>query len=297
MTAEGTNIAATAAAVPTAAEAAEIEELLACRTYLYTLFHKLFGGTPNADLLKALFDDATAQAIEPYAQNSAIMRSGAEFLRTLIERDSTVLLDQMRDEYTRLFIGPAELVAYPWEAPYVSKQAAVCQESTVAVRKEYRAQGLEPRKLLRVPDDHVSIMCAFAATLGKRASDAFLAGSVSAAVETLRIQEAFELQHMGNWLPEYARLARRSKTAVLYPQMIEIFAELVRLDAVFLSEAAFWLESLDASPEGPHLAELESAYANDGDMDAVGALRQATKRVAELQLTGIEDNELVPSAA
>ena len=296
MAAEELGAAACAATTPTAAEAADVETLLACRVHLHTLFHKLFGGAPSAELLGELSSGETLLAVEAYAQDSPAMREVAEFLRALRDGDARELLDRARDEYTRLFIGPAELVAYPWESPYASKQAAVCQESTIAVREAYRAQGLEPRKLLRVPDDHVSLMCAFMAKLGGRALEAFLAGDAAAAAKALRDQEAFARRHMVGWLPEYARLARRSKTAVLYPQMIEACADFVALDAVFLSEAAFWLETL-AERGDAALAELAGSCADDADAPARGALRRATVRLAGMRLAGIEDNELVAVAA
>ena len=296
MAAEELGAAAGTVTAPTAAEAADVETLLVCRVHLHTLFHKLFGGAPLAELLKELSGEETLSAVEAYAQDSQVMREVVEFLRTLGDGDARGLLDRARDEYTRLFIGPAELIAYPWESPYTNKQAAVCQESTIAVREAYRAQGLEPRKLLRVPDDHVSLMCAFMAELGGRALEAFLADDAAAAAKALRDQEAFVRRHMVGWLPEYARLARRSKTAVLYPQMIEACADFIALDAVFLSEAAFWLESL-AEREDAALSELAASCADDADAPAREALRRATARLAGMRLAGIEDNELVAVAA
>lgn len=276
-----------------AAETAELAGLLASRECLYALFHKLFGGVPTAQLLDELEDNAVQAALGEYAQESRALHGAAEFFAGLRELDAATLLDRAKDEYTRLFVGPGELVAYPWEAPYVSKQPAVCQESTIAVRAAYRSQGLEPRRLLRVPDDHVSLMCAFMAELGARAERAFEAGDAQIAASALRAQEAFTRGHMLGWLPEYARFARRSKTAVLYPQAIEAFADFAALDAVFLSEAAFWLESL-SDDERASLGRLPDA-AEDGV--PLAALRQATERILALRLTGIEDNELVSTAA
>lgn len=279
-----------------AAETAEMTKLLTSRACLYTLFHKLFGGVPTVELLDALESAAVQRALGAYAQESEPLRSAAEFFSGLRGRNGAVLLDQAKDEYTRLFIGPGELVAYPWEAPYVSKQPAVCQESTIAVREAYRAQGLEPRRLLRVPDDHVSLMCAFMAELGGRALCALDAGDVQSAAASLRAQESFSRGHMLDWLPEYARFARRSRTAVLYPQAIEAFVDFAALDAVFMSEAAFWLESL-SDEERASLGGRAGIDADEGDLDGVRALRQAIERISALRLVGIEDNELVPTAA
>ncbi len=64
---------------------------------------------------------------------------------------------------------------------------------------------------------------------------------------SLRGEEAFVRDHMLTWVDDFARCARRSKTAVLYPQMIEALAAFVRNDAVLLSEAACWAEEARTS--------------------------------------------------
>lgn len=295
-------VAVTGASVPEqAAEDADVASLLACREYLYTLFHKLFGGNPSRELLEALASEATEVALGAYAEGSEALASAAGFLASLRDRASSELLDAARDEYTRLFIGPAELVAYPWESPYVSRQASVCQESTLAVRRAYEAHGLQPRKLLRVPDDHVSLMCAFLSRLAGEARKTLLAGDLAAFATVQREQESFVRGHLLGWLPEYARFARRSKTAVLYPQMIEAFADFAVVDATFLSESAFWAETMVGDALGEDAAECalrDARCARDPEEAAARErLVMAASELGALHLQGIEDNELVPVAA
>lgn len=296
-------VAITGASTPErTAEVMDVASLLACREYLYTLFHKLFGGVPSCELLEALTGDATEAALGAYAEGSEALASAAGFLASLHDRDSGELLDAACDEYTRLFIGPAELVAYPWESPYVSKQASVCQESTLAVRRAYEAHGLQPRKLLRVPDDHVSLMCAFLSRLAGEAREALSVGDLAALAAVQREQESFVRGHLLGWLSEYARFARRSKTAVLYPQMIEAFADFVAVDATFLGESAFWAEGLaGVGASGEDVAEralVDAARAYDAEESAAcEQLVAETRKLAALRLRGIEDNELVSVAA
>lgn len=267
-------------AAAVASDATQMHFLLASREYLYTFFHKAFGGVPNAELLATACGDDVAVALGAFAEESEQLKRAGDFLKSFAARDVEQTLDSMKDEYTRMFVGPAHLAAYPWEAPYVTHNAASCQESTVLVREAYRMQGLEPRKLLRVPDDHVSIMCAFLAELGRRSFAVALPLSPVDLARQLRVQEAFIAKHVRNWVDEYAAAARRSKTAVFYPQAIEAFAEFTKVDAVFLSEAAFWAESLQGQP----------CDFKDSQGDAIA---EASTKLASLELFGIEDNELV----
>lgn len=160
------------------------------------------------------------------------------------------------------------------------------------MRAAYRARGLELARLMRIPDDHIATMCGFMAHEAERSLAELRAGNVGDLAASLRDEEAFVRDHMLTWVDDFARCARRSKTAVLYPQMIEALAAFVRNDAVLLSEAACWVEeardacgetipgglgALPGSPEAAAFAEVS---------DALAAL-------ARLRPFGIEDHELV----
>ena len=263
----------------------QLEALLVSRAYLYTLFHKLFGGTPNGDLLEVLRSATTADVVDEYAADSPELQALGGFLADLAGRDLPGLLDGARDEYTRIFIGPTNLPASPYESPYTgAHDMALFQENTVAVRREYRAQGLQARRIQAVPDDHVSLMCAFMATLGQRSLDALRSGDSAGLASGLRWQLGFAKRHMEGWLPTYAQAVRNSKAgsrAVLFPQMLEACAAFVKADVAFLTESAFWAESRPAAGEAlspaPELAEAEAALCALGD----------------IRPFGIQDNELV----
>ena len=141
-------------------ESIDLKALLLSRTYLYTLFHKLFGGTPDAAVVACVLSETTRDVVEEYAGDDPSMKGLGRFLENLGECvDGAVLTEQARDEYTRLFIGPGELPCQPMESPYRTKDAAVFQENTLAVRAIFREHGLQLARLMRIPDDHMSCLC------------------------------------------------------------------------------------------------------------------------------------------
>ena len=90
-------------------ESIDLEALLLSRAYLYTLFHKLFGGTPDAAMVACVLSETTRDVAEEYAGDDPSMKGLGRFLENLGECvDGAVLTEQARDEYTRLFIGPGE---------------------------------------------------------------------------------------------------------------------------------------------------------------------------------------------
>lgn len=264
----------------------QLEALLLSRSYLYTLFHKLFGGAPDQELLGALLGNTTSDVLEEFAGASAELKALGAFLSTLCgdERDS--LVDRAHDEYTRVFIGPAALPASPYESPYTgAHDMSLFQENTLAVRAAYHAQGLRVRREQAVPDDHVALLCAFMAEQAKRSLAALREGRLADLAGQLREQHAFAQVHLASWLAIYAKSVRNSKagaSAVLYPQMLEGLDAFVRADLEFLTESAYWAEG----QEGAEGHALGAAAELAGAQEALEAL-------AALRPFGIQDNELV----
>lgn len=272
-------------------DALQLEALLLSRSYLYELFHKLLGGTPDESLVQALTADVTADALEEFADASGELTALGGFLAVLRVDDPSELLARARDEYTRIFVGPLALPASPYESPYTgAHDMATFQANTLEVRALYRANGLRVRREQAVPDDHVALMCAFMVDLSKRSLAALREGALASLAVLLRGQRSFAEEHMANWLGIYAKSVRNSKAgaeAVLYPQMIEGLDAFVRADLDFLAESAYWAEGIAASG-----AERLTA----GPAPELSAAQASLESLEALRPFGIQDNELVPVA-
>mgnify|MGYP003297524135 CR=1 FL=1 len=266
-----------------AGESVALEALLLARARLYALFHKLFGAAPDAAAIEALLGEATADAVDEYAEDDETMHGFGRFLSEL------AAVEAARDEHVRVLVGPGALPAIPWEAPYRTGEPTVFQEGTLAVRAAYRARGVQPRKMQRVPDDHVSLECAFMAREARFSLAQLIAGDVCALAAGLRAQQSFVVEHMTAWLGEYAKGLRRSATAVLYPQAAEALAAFVALDATFLAEAALWAEEVSASGER---FEALGAVVGSPEGLAFAAAEEALAALEETRPFGIEDYEL-----
>ena len=268
-----------------AQDALQLEALLVSRRYLYELFHKLFGGAPDAALIEALLADVTADVFDEFASDGDdAMSAIGGFLAALRSEDAVALLDRAHDEYTRIFVGPAALPASPYESPYTgAHDMSLFQENTLAVRAIYHASGLRVRREQAVPDDHVALMCAYLAELSRRALAAFRAGDAAELAAQLREAGSFAEAHLASWVGVFAQSVRNSKAgaaAVMYPQLLEALAAFVRTDVGFTVEAAYWAQGQKLGASSP-AAELAPAY-------------EALDRLEAIRPFGIQDNELVP---
>ena len=150
-------------------------------------------------------------------------------------------------------------------------------------------RAVQPRKLQRVPDDHVALECAFMAREARFSLAQLIAGDVRELAAGLRAQQSFVVEHMTAWLGEYAKGLRRSATAVLYPQAAEALAAFVALDATFLAESALWTEEVSASGEK---FEALGAVAGSPEAQAFAAVEEALAALEQTRPFGIEDYEL-----
>ena len=215
-----------------------VELLLSNRLFLYSLMHKLFGREPDEELLNILTDEHTGEAFGLLSEEEKdIMDRTAVFLGEIREeKQNPAFLEETKDEYTRLFIGPVSLVAPPWESVYGQKDAMLFQESTLEVRNTYRQYGLIPEGYPHVADDSLALELHFMALLAQRGLDAFYAGKNDDLTADLTGSSDFLKKHLLVWVPKFLERMKGAKTSILYPQMCLVLDEFLRKDAETVKE-------------------------------------------------------------
>ena len=223
----------------------EAAELLLCnRLFLYSLLHKLFGREPDEELLNILTEEHTGEAFALLSEEEKDIMDRTEiFLKEVREeKQNPAFLEEAKDEYTRLFIGPASLVAPPWESVYGQKDAMLFQESTLEVRNTYRQFGLLPEGYPRVADDSLALELHFMALLAQRSLDAFYAGKNEELAADLNGSADFLKKHLLVWVPKFLERMKGAKSNILYPQMCLVLDEFLRKDAGTVQEILKALE-------------------------------------------------------
>ena len=285
----------------TTVETLQVEALLLSRTYLYTLFHKVLGGAPTGELLEIIAGETTSDVLDEYADDSPSLAGAAAFFKNLCGAEpqaAEAFAHEVTGEFNRLFVGPGRPEAFPIESPYRTGEATYFQENTVAVRGEYRAFGLEPKRAGHVPDDHISLLCACMAELAGHSLASLRNRDYAGLAGSLREQELFAAQHL-SWLWDFAQAARRGKTARLYPQVVEALAEFVQVDRTFMGEAALWAEGLASSGSqgAPDLADFSAEATAEKPAvekpEAFARVERELERLRALRLVWLEENELV----
>ena len=215
-----------------------MEVLLANRLFLYSLMHKLFGGEPDQNLLEILTSNSTCEAYGLLSEEeNDVMARACRFLSELTDDiQKPEYLDRVKNEYTVLFIGPAKLVAPPWESVYRNKQEMLFQESTLAVREFYRKFNMLPEGYPRIPDDGLALELHFMAKLAQKSLDALNGDRLDWLKYYLQGQNIFLANHLLVWIPMFVERMANATTDYLYPQMCLILDDFLKKDKKVVEE-------------------------------------------------------------
>ncbi len=157
---------------------------------------------PERDWLNALIEqDIFAEA--PFAPDDAEIAAALTRLHTWAESNrggiSDAGFDDLRADYTRLFIGPGKVQVAPWESVRFSDERLVFQKETLQVREWYRRFGLQIQRMHNEPDDHIGLELEFVAHLAQLALGAIEKKSPELFDQMLDAQRDFMSEHVLRW--------------------------------------------------------------------------------------------------
>ncbi len=184
-----------------------------------------------------------------------------------VTNDVSIALEQLRDavpdreslelDHARLFVGPFELAAPPYESVYVDDESRVMTDSTAAVQAEYRGAGVAID--IDEPADHVAAELEFVSLLVATECEALAAGEFEAAERYLDRQYEFLVSHLGRWVSEFAENTRTHADTEFYTLLADETRSFVEADGKRLAER---LERLEA-PDDDVTAVLEGETSDD----------------------------------
>lgn len=150
-----------------------------------------------------------------------------EYGRDAAGRDAETVRLELEVEYNRLFVGPAKLVAPPYESYYASaspegKGGRLRTADEFAVRHAYEAAGYAmPDAFVDLPD-HIALELDFLALLVRDEAAAWEAGEAGRAEELRARADAFAAEHPARWVGRLATLVDAGARLGFYPALARI---------------------------------------------------------------------------
>lgn len=155
-------------------------------------------------LVEDLFDDI------PFGMENPVVANGLGLLQSWYAacqaKDLDETLENLRLDYTHLFVGPGKVLVPPFESIYFNNERLIFQEETLQVRGWYRRFGLVTENLYKEPDDHAGLELAFLAHLAQLASVAADDQDTARLDEIIDAQRQFFSAHAGRWIPAWCDL-------------------------------------------------------------------------------------------
>lgn len=212
-----------------------VEDVLAARLLVYALLQRGFAAGPDHTFTQAFCASDAQRSVgvvahgdggEPVSELEDAYRSCS----CLLGEASEAGLNGLCSDYTRLFVGPAALAAPPWESQYRGVGSSLFQETTLAVRREYRQQGFSPDGLARVADDHIALELDFMKHLASEALFRHVEADSGEVSRLLQVQEAFLDEHLLCWADDFAQRVVAEESSLFYAGLARMLVFFLQAD-------------------------------------------------------------------
>jgi TorA maturation chaperone TorD len=219
-------------------ESNPVYPLLECRLITFDVLKQTFLVEPTLEFLSRFQKEDLAD-IFPFASESEYISKGVNCLENFISSNdlsSKTVHNDLHWDYTRMFIGPYELPAPPWESVYLNEERLLFQEGTLNVRRAYLKYFFLPKDFGHEADDHLGLELDFMFQLTKLAIDELKIGNFVEYHKILEDQKAFLEEHLLKWVPAFSEKVVESAHTDFYRGMALILKGFLLLDLKALYE-------------------------------------------------------------
>ena len=209
---------------------------LSARAFAYDLLKCIFLYEPSRKFLTLLIEGEMFQAFPFYDFDTDSGRAIDMILGYLKQFDVTLKNEyqNLRWDYTRMFIGPGEAQAPPWESIYTDVKRLYFSKETLKVRNSYRKYNLSPSRFGHEPDDHIGIELDFMHKLCDMAKEMTECNDENGLLEILKDQKIFLDDHLLKWVTAWSRDVVKSAETYFYKGSAQLLNAYIRIDGQLL---------------------------------------------------------------
>lgn len=214
-----------------------VPQVLAARSIAYAALSALFREEPTEATLANLSRREVLDAFRFICDGSdASQEFAAELERAARDIEG---MGALRDQFTRLFIGPAKPKAPYWESVYLDPREILFTASTADVRRTYHAEGFELATGVHEAEDSLYLQLEFLAHTGQKALRLAQTQDGAELARLLQRQIAFIDTHMTNWVPAFCeRVVSAKPSGQFWPTATLFVQHLLERDRQLLAEVA-----------------------------------------------------------
>jgi TorA maturation chaperone TorD len=145
-------------------------------------------------------------------------------------------LDGLLIDYTRLFIGPMDILAKPYGSYWLEEEKTLMGESTMAVQALYAEAEFEMDEEFKELPDHIAAELEFFYLLLFRENEARNAKDATKLSVALELQRRFLQAHLGAWISKFTDAVRSSAQCGFYRELAELTEKFICLQAARIND-------------------------------------------------------------
>jgi putative dimethyl sulfoxide reductase chaperone len=154
----------------------------------------------------------------------------AEHARRLGRAFAADDLQDLRVDYTRLFLGAPQALAKPYASVWLSDQPELMQDSAMALLELYQRGGFQIDPEFRDLPDHVAVELEFLYLLTHRQNQARVLRDAQALQAVAGLRTEFLVGHLGRWLGPFILAVHDHAQCEFYRELAEFTELFVRLE-------------------------------------------------------------------
>ena len=144
-------------------------------------------------------------------------------------------VEVLKLDYSRLFVGPYQLLAPPYGSVYMESGNTVMGSSTLDAANLYRDAGLDISGNFKQPPDHIAVELEFMYYLIFKGLKAVENSDMDVASDYMKQQKVFLQRHLGVWLPEFVNRVEKEAETGFYRNLAKSTKEFVEEDIRYLT--------------------------------------------------------------
>ncbi len=159
-----------------------------------------------------------------------------ELSAQVTKQEPAELLQALKVEYARLFIGPGPIAVSPYESIHCDPSDAgnrllMVGPSARAVAKTYKEAGLAMCQDLSEPPDHIATELEFLLYVSRKESTAWEQGDNAEGKKWRRFQKTFGDDHLGKWGIDFCRDVKEATRHSFYATLATVASAFFQFDA------------------------------------------------------------------
>lgn len=164
---------------------------------------------------------------------NAVCPEAVELVAGMMEETD---LEQLKIDFSGLFVGPFKLLAPPYGSVYLESGRQVMGASTVDAQNRYKEAGLDISGNVKEAPDHIALELEFMYYLVFKEIESLEQTGLEKMIDYQKKQRQFLERHLGVWVSKFAANVEKYATTDFYRNLAAVTKIFVQKDLYHISQ-------------------------------------------------------------